>query len=135
MRLVPLAAIPNQSFTATLDQVRWVVRLVEASGVMAADVTRDGVLLLTGQRIVAGEPIVPYRYLQTGNFIFLTDGDDLPQWSLFGFSQYLFYLSADEIAGLPQLTVGELTEPPVTYLTTDDGFYLTTDTGELLESA
>lgn len=135
MRIVPLAAVPNQSFTATLDNTRWVVRLVETEGVMAADVDRDGVRLLSGSRVLAGETLIPYRYLETGNFIFLTTGDDLPAWREFGVSQTLVYLSAAEMAEIRAnpLTIGEVAPTVVSYLTSDEGFYLTTDDGALLE--
>lgn len=134
MRVVPLAASPNQSFTVTLDGARWVVRLTATNGVMSADVSRDGVVLLTGARVPAGEALIPYRYLETGNFIFTTVQDALPDWALFGVSQTLFYLSPAEIADIlaNPLTIGEVDPFMPSYLTSDEGFYLTTDTGELL---
>lgn len=135
MRLVPLAATPNQAFTVTIDGVRWSLRLVDAERAMAVDVSRDGVLLLSGYRAVAGEPLIPYRYLQTANFVFLTASDEMPEWSLFGVSQVLVYLSAGEVAALPQMTLGEMDATALSYLTNDEGFYLTSDDGALLENA
>lgn len=134
MRVVPLSASPNQSFTLTVDTVRWGVRLVDAAGVMVADISRDGVPLLTGTRVLAGETLIPYAYLQSGNFIMLTDEDALPAWRDFNGSQALVYVSADEMATIraSPLSVGDVTSVSVSYLTTDDGFYVTTDTGELL---
>lgn len=134
MRIVPLASAPNQAFTITLDGVRWSLRLLDIGDVTAVDVARDGVLVLSGCRVVAGEPLIPYRYLQTANFIFLTSSKELPVWSLFGVSQILVYLSAAEMDALPRMTVGEMTRLDISYLTTDEGFYLTTDNGALLEN-
>lgn len=133
MRIVPLAAVPNQSFTVTLDNIRWVLRLITTQGVLACDVERQGVILLRGCRVVSGEPLIPYKYLQTGNFIFIMSGDDLPAYSLFGVSQTLVYLTAAEIAALPTITAGDIAAlRSPSFLTSDEGFYLTTDTGELL---
>lgn len=134
MRIVPLSPAPNQSFTVTLDGVRWGLRLTAGGGVTIVDATRDGSTLLTGARGLAGEPLIPYAYLQTGNFIFLVNGGDLPDYRAFGVSQFLIYLSADEIADLNNdpLTVGSLDQFTPSFLTTDDGFYLTTDGGGLL---
>lgn len=134
MQVIPLANAPNQEFTVTLDQVRWVLRIVEAAGVMAVDVVRDGVELLRASRILAGETVIPYRYLQTGNFIVIVNGDELPTYSQFGVSQFLVYVSADEIAALDANppTVNDLNPFVPSFLTDDNGFYLTTDTGELL---
>lgn len=134
MRIIPLASIANQSFTLTLDGVRWSLRLNAGRGVMSASVSRDGSTLITGVRVLAGEPIIPYAHLQTGNFIFVVNDDDLPDYQLFNVSQVLVYLSAAEIAAVQPLTYGEIvaTSSQVGYLTDADGFYLTTDTGELL---
>jgi len=49
---------------------------------MVADVTINGVETLLATRIVAGYPIIPYRYLTgAGNFVLLTEGGDLPDWN------------------------------------------------------
>ena len=137
MRVVPLANVPNQSFTVTLDSVRWGIRLRDIGGVTAADVDLQGERLVSGTRALPGEPLVPYRYLtpDAGAFIFITLSDNaLPVYAEFGVSQFLVYMSATELAALPVPTVGELTEGQdvASYLTTDDGFYLTTDDGDLL---
>lgn len=133
MRIVPLASVANQSFTVTIDGVRWIVAVKSTRGVMCVDMSRAGIEILTGIRALAGEPIIPYAYLQTGNFIFLTLDDALPDWRQFGVTQFLVYLSAIEIADIDPVTVGSFA--PVSgseFLTTDDGFYLTTDSGGLL---
>lgn len=101
---------------------------------MVADVSRNGLEILKGSRILAGEALIPYRYLQTGNFVTLTQNDALPNWREFGISQILVYLSEIEVAAIStsQISVGEVTARAVSYLTTDEGFYITTDTGDLL---
>lgn len=128
--MVPLADVPSQAFTVTLEQERWSFRFVTAGGMLVADVARDGVLLLTGTRVLAGEPIIPYRYLQTGNFLFLDSREQIPTTQ-----SPLAYLSAAEIAAIEAnpLTMADITPTVVSFLTTDDGFYLVDDLGNLLE--
>mgnify|MGYP001592855771 CR=1 FL=1 len=136
MRAIPLAQIPNQSFTLRLDGQRMVLRVKEARGLMVLDFEREGVTLLSGSPIIAGEALIPYRYLESGNFILLTVADELPDWQQFGLSQTLVYLSAAEIFAAFRMSVGDIPTAPAgaDYLVTDDGDYITTDDGELIEA-
>lgn len=98
MRTIPLEAIPNQSFTVRLDDHAFALTIKEAVGVMVADVTIDGVEVLAATRIVAGTPIIPYRYLTgAGNFLMLTDGGALPDYAQFGVTQRLIFASPSEL--------------------------------------
>lgn len=136
MRTIPLSQEPNQSFTVTLDGIRWGLRFVTSIGVTVCDIARDGVTILTGGRVLAGEPLIPYRRLEddSGNFIFVSDGDALPEHSQFGVTQTLVYMSAAEIAALRAGTVtfNDLAPFQPSALLTDDGYYLTTDDGDIL---
>ncbi|KNE28219.1 phage baseplate plug family protein [Achromobacter spanius] len=98
MRDVNLLALPNQSFSVTINGVLWELAVKVARGTMLADVKRDGVDLVLGQRIVAECPILPYRYLShQGNFVILTRDGELPWWEEFGRSQSLVYLEPTEV--------------------------------------
>ena len=100
MRLIPIDATPNQSFSVRLNGSRYVLALRTVTGCMVADLDRDGVQVLRGVRLVAGEPVIPYAYLEDGNFMLTTVGDALPDWRQFGATQLLYYLTPDEIAAL-----------------------------------
>lgn len=100
MRTIPIAAIANQELSVRLDNERLVLRLKEAKGVMVADLDRDGVRVISGVRVLAGEPIIPYRYLESGNFLLTTINDELPDWRLFETNQSLVYLTAAEVDAL-----------------------------------
>lgn len=98
---VPLQAVANQSFSVSLEGTRYRLTIKEANGIMCADVTRDEVELLRGHRIAALCPLLPYRYLQGGgNFVILTENDELPYYPSFGYTQRLVYLTAAEVAAL-----------------------------------
>ena len=98
MRNIPIESTPNQSLTVNLDGNRWFLRIKECRGVMACDVSLDDVPILQGIRICPGTPIIPYEYLQgNGNFLLLVDREELADWSQFGMSQSLIYVSPGEI--------------------------------------
>lgn len=100
---IPLAAVPNQTFSVRLDDSFYDIAihlcegLFPATAIMAVDIVRDGVAIVTGQRVVAGLPVIPYRYLEKGNFLFLTEDDELPYWEEFGITQFLIYASPAEL--------------------------------------
>ena len=47
-----------------------------------------------------GMPLLPYRYQERGNFLLLTNEGDLPDFTQFGVTQFLVYLTAAELATL-----------------------------------
>lgn len=98
MRIIELAATSNQSFSVTLEGNRWDFVIKQAVTSMIADVTLNEVMRLTGIRIVAETPIIPYEYLQgAGNFIVLTENEEIPYWERFGVDQIMVFATAEEI--------------------------------------
>lgn len=97
---IALQAVANQTLTVQLDESRYELTLKECNGVMCATVVRDAVTLVSMARIVAKTPLLPYEYLQRGNFVLITDGEDIPYYDAFGVSQFLVYVSPAEIEEL-----------------------------------
>lgn len=97
MQTITLQPIPNQSFSVRLDNSFYEFTIKETAGCMSLTLSRDNVILVEGLRIVAGTPLIPYNYLQKGNFLILTANDDLPFYDQFGITQNLYYVSPDEI--------------------------------------
>lgn len=95
---VGIATLANQALSIQLDERFYEIELREANGVMSATITRDGVTLISNVRVTAGTPLLPYRYQESGNFIMTTDGETIPYWDQFNVTQFLVYLSADELA-------------------------------------
>lgn len=94
---VNIRAIPNQRFGVLLDGDRYELELKSCNGVMCATISRNDVLLVSGLRCVAGTPLLPYRYLERGNFIFVTENEEYPDWMKFGATQSLVYVTAAEV--------------------------------------
>ena len=97
---IELSAVPNQSFEANLEGVRYAITLRACADFMAVDISRDGVDVVRGQRCCAGSLLIPYRhqYEGHGNFTIITNDDELPWYESFVVSQFLIYFTADEIA-------------------------------------
>jgi len=95
---VGIATLPNQALSIQLDERFYEIELREANGVMSASIVRDGVTLVSNIRVTAGTPLLPYRYQEAGNFIMTADGEAIPYWDQFNVTQFLVYLSADELA-------------------------------------
>lgn len=101
MQIIQIDSVPNQEFSVTIDGNRWDFILKEAVTSMVADISLNDEKILSGQRLVAGTPMIPYPCLQGyGNFLILTENDDLPAWRRFGIDQAMTYASAEEIASL-----------------------------------
>jgi len=97
MKTIGISQIPNQSLSVQIDSLRYDIRLKETNGVMSIDLARDNINIVIGARLVAGQPIIPYRYKEDGNFFLSTLGDDLPDYTKFGVSQFLYYFTATEL--------------------------------------
>lgn len=97
MRTFPLSAIPNQKFSAQLEGNRYEITLKETRGVMSVSIIRNDIIIVEGLRVVAGTPLLPYEYQETGNFMIITENEDLPDWTKFGAGQSLVYLTIAEI--------------------------------------
>ena len=98
MLQLTLAPIPSQSFSTTLNSVIYNMRIFLAGNVMCCDLSINGVLTLTSQRLVAGALVIPYPYLENGNFLISTLNDELPYYDQFGTTQFLLYFTQAEIA-------------------------------------
>lgn len=98
MKQIALEAIANQSFSIRLDNRRYDIIIKETNGVMSVSIARDNVQIVQGARIVAGFPLINYQYQESGNFIFLTENEELPDYTKFKSTQTLLYASAAELA-------------------------------------
>ena len=99
MRNIPIAAVPNQELSVTLNGNRWVLTLKVGTNSMIADVVLNDQPIVLGQLIAVGTPIIPYEYLQgSGNFLLLVENDELPDWQKFNSTQQLVFVEPGEIA-------------------------------------
>lgn len=110
---IPLSNIPNQALSIRLDNSFYEISLTAVGATeltapfynkdattIAVTIVRDGVTIVSGQRAVAWFPLIPYHYLENGNFMFVSNSDDLPDYNQFGITQSLVYASPDELTAL-----------------------------------
>lgn len=97
VKQIPLKVYPRQSLSVVLEGSLYEISLKECSGIMAVTVVRDGEGIVSNRRAVAGMPVIPSRYLNDGNFILLTDNDELPYYTEFEGSNVLVWVTNEEI--------------------------------------
>ena len=101
MNLITLQQIPNQEVVVTLDGSRYKIQIKSASGFMIYGIERDGVIIIeNGNRIVNGAPLLPYKYMEAGNFILDVPDSELPDYTKFESTQFLTYASQEELAAV-----------------------------------
>jgi len=99
MQLLNIDIIPNQKFSCTLDGNFYDIAIKETNNCMSCDVSRNNEIIISGSRITANEFLLPYEYLENemGNFFMLCQNNDIPYFDMFGRSQFLYFLSNDEV--------------------------------------
>jgi hypothetical protein len=104
MMTIPITNIPNQTLSINLDGNIYDISISATndigllqSGIVAFDVVINNVVIVTGMRALPDFPIIPSRYLENGNFLVSTMGDEYPDWRQFGITQSLIYVSQSEL--------------------------------------
>jgi tRNA(Ile2) C34 agmatinyltransferase TiaS len=100
MQQISLAPIPNQSFNIVLDSDNYIMTFKSMINFMTVDINRNGVDVVLGMRCVAGSPLIPYRYLEQGNFIITTANEEEPFYTNFGVNQFLFFVTQLELEAI-----------------------------------
>lgn len=97
---IPLQAVPNQSFSTLLEGVTYRIQIQATGDVMSVTISIDDVEIISGAHFFADAPLIPYEYLEGagGNFLMTTEGDSIPAWRDFEVTQFLYYLTAVEVA-------------------------------------
>lgn len=99
MLQIPLLAIPKQEFFIVLNDVLWEFTFLQTGGCMCFNADRAGADVIDGQRLVAGQLLIPFKYLEAaqGNLIFLTANNYAPWYENFGIDQNLYYAADAEL--------------------------------------
>lgn len=95
---VPIQQIANQTFSITLDGNLYTVTLKTCNGVITCSLIQNGETIIENLIAPSAGPIIPARYLEEGNFAFLTANQQVPDYQQFGLTQSLLYFTADELA-------------------------------------
>lgn len=96
MKEIPLNTVEKQSLSVLIDGVLFELAFKLCNGIMAATIIRDGVTIVENRRVVAGVGIIPQGDREAGNFLILTNNDDLPYFSRFAATDVLVYANEEE---------------------------------------
>lgn len=95
---IPILNVPNQSFSITIGDNRYVFDFVSIPGGIAYSINRNGEYLIQGCKLLSNVPLLLYPRFADGNFYLTTEFDAIPDYSQFGVTQFLYYLTSEEIA-------------------------------------
>ena len=98
--VLELRQIKSQRVSIRLGENLYDLRVYSIPGGMAFDMIRDEATILSGFRIVPGTPLIPYKYLESGNFMLIIPDNELPDYNQFGLTQNLIYFSDDELVAV-----------------------------------
>lgn len=97
MITIKIDAIPNQRFTVPLGGNNYDIKIYSIDGHMSYDLYVDGSVVVLGFKMVNDMPLLPYKYQEiNGNIILQLPEDEIPDYTKFNSSQFLFYLNEEE---------------------------------------
>jgi len=96
---INLKAVPNQTTSMNVDGLAFGITINSAE-FMVADISIDDVIVSRSVRCLPARPLIPYPYLENGNFYFITKDGEVPNWHKFGISQFLVYATPSEVEAL-----------------------------------
>lgn len=99
MTEITLQQTPNQSFSFDADGVSYDIAIKTADSVIA-DISIDSEAKIQGIRVMPYRPIIPYEYLAVGNLFFITENGEAVDYTKFGVTQSLVYLTPEEVMDL-----------------------------------
>ena len=94
---IPLQAIPNQSFSLQINNNTYDLSVYDCGNIMAVDIAINNTVIVTGSRAVPRNFLLPYRYLENGNFLITSLDDEYPDWRRFGLDQFMVFASQAEL--------------------------------------
>lgn len=98
MQIIPVKPIPSQTLSfVDSGNNSWNIEIRLTELMMSFSFTRNSNVLITGIHAVAGYRIIPYNYLEDGNFVLVTQNQEVPDYNKFGLTQSLVFLSQQEI--------------------------------------
>jgi hypothetical protein len=97
MQVLPISAIPNQQLSVILNDNQWNITLRDTNGTMSVSLTRNSEIIVLNARAVAGMRILQSRYQEEGNFAIISNNQGIPDYTQFGVTQFLVYISPDEL--------------------------------------
>lgn len=97
MESINIDAIPSQNFTVTLGGNNYEIKIYSIVGHMSYDLSVNGMEVIVGFKLVNDMLLLPYLYQEiSGNILLSLPENEIPDYTRFGLSQFLFYLNEEE---------------------------------------
>tara|TARA_R110000851_G_scaffold60415_6_gene139474 strand:- start:792 stop:1115 length:324 start_codon:yes stop_codon:yes gene_type:complete len=97
MELISIDAIPSQQFNTTLSGNNYSIKIYSIDGHMSYDLSINAVSIISGFKMVNDVPLLAYSHQEvSGNILLQIAEDEIPDYTRFGLSQFLYYLTEDE---------------------------------------
>lgn len=110
METIPLQNIPNQEFSIQLGDNFFNIGVYTTGTQVSVSLAVNGVQMVMNMRAVAGGYIIPSKYQEAGNFMFITQNFELPNYTKFGVTQSLVYVTAADLAVFRAAVTPPITE-------------------------
>jgi len=97
MKVLPIAALPNQQLSVILDNNQWNITINDVNGAIAVTLVKNSEIIVQNARAVAGMRILQAKYQEDGNFAIISNNQGVPDYTQFGITQFLVYISQVEL--------------------------------------
>jgi hypothetical protein len=97
MESIVIDALPSQRFTFTAGGNNYKLKIYSIDGHMSYDLFVNSIEIVAGFKMVNDIPLLPYPHQEVdGNILLQIPEDEIPDYTRFGLSQFLYYLTEEE---------------------------------------
>jgi len=97
MESIAIDVLSSQRFTFTAGGNNYKLKIYSIDGHMSYDLFINSIEIVAGFKIVNDIPLLPYPHQEVnGNILLQIPEDEIPDYTRFGLSQFLYYLTEDE---------------------------------------
>lgn len=97
MQSISISAIPSQTLSVPLGGNNYSLKLYSIGGHTSYNLSINSVEIISGFKLTNDNLLLPYRYQEVnGNLLLSVPVDEIPDYTRFSLSQFLYYLDSDE---------------------------------------
>lgn len=97
MQVLPIKTLPNQQLSVILNSNQWDIFIRDVNGAISVSLSKNSVMVAENARAVAGVRILQAAYQEDGNFAIISNNQSVPDYTQFGITQFLVYISPAEL--------------------------------------
>lgn len=99
MITVQLLKIPNQELKLRVLEELYSIQIRTTDKATFISISRNDTKIVSNQILTPNVTLLRYGYdISNGNFAFESKNDELPDYNKFGVSQFLYYLTNEDLA-------------------------------------